>query len=109
MTYNEYLSTCTNVPALPVGWHWWVSLRQEDRELLTREGTANYTYIEIEIIDRADEVQGSHTVIIPTKNISKYPEYCDIELADGCRKAYNSLYSELKLNFYKALDIDPAV
>lgn len=107
MTTDEYLKTCTNVPALPSGWCWRLTTTREDRKLLTREGTEDYTYIYIEITDRDGKVRGTHRVMFPTRNAIKYPDSVGIELAQGCRVAYGRLYSELKLDFYKALNIDP--
>jgi hypothetical protein len=108
MTIDEYLSTCTNVPALPSGWHWHISVDNYDRESTVTGKSRNWTRVLIEISDREDRVQGMYIKDLMTSHLVSYPTLIDKELAEALRSAYNNLYEQEKLKYYKVLGIDPA-
>lgn len=108
MTTDEYLRACNNVPPLPRGWFWEIRTEKNERESVTRPGEMiQWVYHHIDIIDREGVIQGRSMEPIMQKTITDYPHVIDMKLADGLRRAYNSMYSSEKVNYYKALGIVP--
>jgi hypothetical protein len=83
-------------------------LRWYDRKSAIEPDTTNkWTEVLIEIVNGAGDTLADHTVLLSTNKVIRHPETADRDFALGCRAAYNKLYSDTKVNFNRAFDIDP--
>lgn len=106
MPPSDYLNTCTNIPALPSGWNWYLSAHKVDRESYARPGVIiNWTKLHVSIADSTGKELASHVVSLLTSQIERELNgFLSEALVKGCYKAYNSLYPENKLNINTALE-----
>lgn len=112
MPPSDYLNTCTNIPALPSGWNWYLSAHQVNHASAVRPGElVNWTKLYVSIADSNGKEIGSHVVSILTEHIEreldghiKLSGYLSGELVNGCYAAYRSMYPENKLDINKALE-----
>lgn len=105
MPPSDYLNTCTNIPALPSGWNWYLSTVRISRESFTRPGLyRDWTDFHISIVDSNNLTLDSATSCILDDRIGKsFGRDLNAELVATCYKAYNSMYPESKLNIHEAL------
>jgi len=105
MPPSDYLNTCTNIPALPSGWNWYLFSYEETRESYSRPGEyIDWRMFYISIHDANGETLSSAKTGFLIESVERgLNGYLNSDLVRTCYKVYNDLYAENKLDINEAL------
>jgi hypothetical protein len=107
LTTDEYLKTCSNVPALPKGWRWHL----KDEEKVSEATGHKVLHVKAYIVDSDDNILATGFGMFPRGLLrdARDTSYLNDQFANIFSQAYHRLYLSSKVNLFAALDIDPTI